>query len=157
MLARSKNEVVKQVGDIMQNQCGGAPSIARMARMGRKWLVLKCLLRALKCPLLVLQCRGASSDGYGSASNGPSRSAHVWCCRAPTPTMRMNGGGIVTFATGDQVIGGTGPMKIYRSCRCPVIRCKIRRTKRLRPLTNRHGGQLKALTVPLKMNALRAA
>ena len=23
----------------------------------------------------------------------------------------MNGGGIVTFATGDQVIGGTGPMK----------------------------------------------
>lgn len=102
MLARSKDEVVRQVGGIMQNQMQRQQQ--NMARMGQQ--MARPQMPAARPPMPGARPQMAMARPQ-TARPAPPMSG---VAGLPTPTMRMNGGGIVAFASGDQVIADKGPM-----------------------------------------------
>lgn len=110
MLARSKDEVVRQVGGIMQNRMQRQQQ--NMARMGQQ-------MARPQMPAARPQMPGARPPMPGArpqmamARPQTARPAPPMSGVAglPTPTMRMNGGGIVAFASGGPPsITDKGPM-----------------------------------------------
>lgn len=98
MLARSKDEVVKQVSGIMQNQMRREQqNMARMARMGPQ--MARPQMPAARPQMAMARPQTARSTPPMSGVAG-----------LPTPMMRMNGGGIIGYSGTSGSLVGTGPL-----------------------------------------------